>query len=88
MKATIYTPGDSSVGIPDGQIDVDFHDYKFDDPDERKAVRRQLEEFGSDFSTVRSYVIFSDECPDCGEIREDGKPCPRENCISNMEEPA
>ena len=67
MKVSIYTHGDPQVNIGGQEANIDMPYFEFLDEEDRQNIRENLGEFFAEFFDDRSaYVVFGDECPDCG----------------------
>ena len=87
MKCTIYSVGDSSVGMPPSNTTVESN-FDLDD-DDREIVREQLLRFFNEFhDNGNTELWFEDECPDCKSIMKnvDGVwICLTKDCYNNPE---
>lgn len=92
MKIYITDRGDTSVGIPDGLITIDWPSLDFEGmARERSDFRYALKEFFNEWSYGnRVLVQFEDECPDCGHALSSGVSgpnlsfCSNKNCITHQ----
>lgn len=70
--------GDSSVGIPNGKICIDFNEYSGDgidlDTETRKELVKELKILFEKYLIEKVDTIhFDDQCEMCGNLYVDGK---------------
>ena len=81
VTATVFVPGDPSVGIFDGEVSLDFGTWisydAFFAVHSREDFRKGLKEWADTYMEECGpcYVLFGDECNDCGRTT-----CPG-NCV-------
>lgn len=79
LKVTAYDNGDMSVGIWPSKVEITFKaDFDFMDSinyaDNRKTFKEELAKFVQEwFTDMPTYVVFEDECVDCGQRLEKKK---------------
>lgn len=89
LTANISVRGDPSVGIPHGNINVDFGDFtNYNDLfDAYDGGREQFRKGLKDWAEIwfdKSSVQFGDECPDCGHLIQGN--CTNNHCPTNYNE--
>jgi len=80
MKIYVVCYGDRSVGIPDATITINLPCFDEDDRETLRSIARELA-LGE-----RAYVLFDDECSDCGARLDEQRVCTRSNCVSKLPE--
>ncbi len=65
MKAHVWHPGDPSVGIWDGEADIEMNLMSFQDEQQRLNTRVALQEAFQEIFDGHCEVWFEDECQDC-----------------------
>ena len=86
-KAYITVIRDPSVGIPDINFDITLYDIIQDyDKEEREGFRKSIIEWVKGWFDDKCYVLFDDECPDCGTAGHTDGICVNPNCIQNISE--
>jgi hypothetical protein len=85
FTATIETSGDRSVGIPGEQIEVRWCGARTVDDTgiDREFLRLRLIHCFIRLLDGKPGVRFSDECPDCGKVLNDGR-CLNQQCWTNQ----
>ena len=82
MKITILSRGDRSVGIPDGEWEVEEKGMPLPTTEAERAEKRGDYRYAWQYITDEPVgVYFEDECVDCRHILEDGK-CFNPRCPS------
>jgi hypothetical protein len=95
VTVEIVIPGDHSVGIDDKHVTMNFgrwpnygaflDAYGDNETKGREAFRKGLKEFADTWlDGHKAYIIYGDECGDCGKITHEGK-CTDPNCVSNLD---
>lgn len=76
MKAFIQTTGDRSVGIDPDEISLEWNIF-LGSKEEREKYRSDLKEIFQDLcDNGKTYVVFEDECADCGALLPEIEPTP------------
>jgi hypothetical protein len=87
MNVEIRCPGDRSVGIPDYCLVIDLGDIEgMGQADYREGIRKACADLGEAITGESCEATFSDQCYDCGQIKEVENICPNIHCISNAPE--
>jgi len=89
IKANIQTTGDPSVGIFPDEINLEWN-IVLGTKEEREKFRKDLKDMFQEFcDSGTTYVIFEDECGDCGALlpKVDGKygQCINPKCPQNYD---
>jgi len=84
-KATIIVVGDRSVGIPNGEISVEFNWDVLETMEiSRDELKAQLTKFFQEFTTELCYTMLDDECGDCCAVAPNHRPgCPATQKTTN-----
>lgn len=77
--------GDPSVGIWQSSIEVNLHNFEFDQ-EEREEIMTRFHDFANGILDTVDRMVFNDQCSECLSLLDEYGQCPDKGCITNYDE--